>query len=313
MAAQTHPPVWAVVLGYGHPDDTVECLQSLQQSDYPALTLLYTDNGSDAAAVQKVMAGAPFCRVARLPRNVGVSRGFNAGIAHALSQGAACVLMINNDTKTDAQAVSRLVEAAGQDDRAGLLIPKILYYAHPDVIWSAGSRYRRFPPAIIMQKTRGPDDGRYDGRTRLEFTTLCAALLRRSMLEDVGLLDTTFWMYAEDYDLSLRARARGYGIRLVPDARIWHKVSKSVRMTGSNPTFWRNYGRSEEIFRRKHGSQRWLTGRLHRLYVVLRFVAEGHYRGFRPFLEGVREGRRTALQTPPKWNGGTVDPVMVLR
>lgn len=188
-----------------------------------------------------------------------------------------------------------LVTGAG----AGIVTPKIYYHDEPDVVWSAGSRFRRFPPVIVMKKTRTRDDGRFDKQIKLEFTTLCMALLSRKMLAQVGLLDPNYWVYMEDYDLCLRAREAGYRITLSPEANVWHKVSRSTRAGSRNPAFWRIYGRSEALFMRKHANHRWMTSSLHILYVILRFIAEGKGYGLQPFIDGYREGSRELLVPPP--------------
>lgn len=307
------PSVWAVVLGYNNPDDSIECLQSLAASDLPGLRLLYADNGSTEENARKVMAAAPSARVIRFDPNIGVGRGFNAGIADALACGADLVLIINNDTKVHPSAVRRMVETAQREPRAGIVTPKIFYYAFPDVIWSAGSRRRAFPPVIVMQKTSGPDDGRFDRDTTLEFTTFCAVLLRRSMLEQTGLLDTDYRFYQEDYDLSIRARRAGWTVRLVPDAHIWHKVSRSGGAGSRNPAFWEVYGRSEALFARKHPDAGALTGFWHRAYVLLRMIAERKPWGVRPFLRGRRDGMTVPLTSPPAWNDARNDRGTVWR
>jgi len=209
--------------------------------------------------------------------------------------------------------VAQLVQAAELAPRAGILVPKIFYHAAPRRVWSAGSRYRRFPPAIVLRRTRGDDRGELDARRDLEFTTFCVALFRRELLEEVGLLDTDFHVFQEDYDLCVRARAAGWSVRYVPEARVWHKVSLSTQTGSRNPEYWRLYGRSEALFARKHTDWPWLTGPVHRLYVVLRILAERKPWGVRPFLKGYAEGRRLELHPPPRVQEPPQDTPEILR
>ncbi len=303
----------AIVLGYNHPGDTIECLRSLAASRPTAPRLLYVDNGSEISACRQVLDAVPGARAIRLDPNVGVGRGFNAGLADALATSARRVILVNNDVVVDPAMVAHLAAAADTDPRAGILVPKIFYHAAPDRVWSAGSRYRRFPPAIVLRRTRGPDRGELDAPTDLEFVTFCVAMLHGDMLRGVGLLDGDYFIFQEDYDLCLRARAAGWRVRHVPAARAWHKVSLSTRAGSRNPEFWRLYGRSEAIFARKHPGHVWLTGWVHRAYVVLRILAEGKGYGLRPFLRGWREGARVPLAPPPRIGDPRIDRVTVLR
>lgn len=294
----TAPCVWAVVLGYNHPEDSIECLHSLEAADWPGLRLLYVDNGSERSACDQVVAQTR-CGVLRLEPNAGVAGGLNAGIRHAVAHGAEYIVILNNDTIVDRQAVSRLVRAGEANPRAGLIAPKIFYHAEPRLVWSAGSVFRRFPPVIVMRKTKVPDDGRYDRPADMAFATFCVIALRRGMVQAAGLLDPDYHFLYEDYDLCLRAAVAGFGVRYEPGAQVWHKISRTTGAGTPNPNFWRTYGRSEAIFSRKFRRHRWLTGRLHALYIVLRFLYEGNWYGLRPYIAGWRQGAADPLSPPP--------------
>ncbi|MCX7818658.1 MAG: glycosyltransferase family 2 protein [Kiritimatiellae bacterium] len=311
--AAVRADVVAVVLGYNHPDDTIECLASLDASRPLRPALLYVDNGSELAACRRVMEAAQTARVLRLSPNAGVGRGFNAGLRDALARGARYVLLVNNDVVAAPDMVARLVAAAEAAARAGIVVPKIFYHAAPRRVWSAGSWYRRWPPTIVLRRTRGDDDGALDDVRDLEFATFCVALFRRELFEEVGLLDTDFHVFQEDYDLCLRARAAGWSVRYEPAAHVWHKVSLSTRTGSRNPESWRLYGRSEALFARKHPDWPWLTGPVHRAYVTLRILAERKPWGLRPFLQGYREGLRAPLNPPPRPGDPPEDVPEVLR
>lgn len=295
------PTVWAVVLGYNHPEDTLECLQTLAQVRYEPFKILYVDNGSEPEACERVVQNAPRCGVLRLEPNAGVAGGFNAGIRHACEHGADFVIILNNDTAVAADFVDHLVAAALAHPGTGMATPKIAYYARPDLVWSAGSAFRPFPPVIFMRKTRRPHDARYDQPQAVDFTTFCVVLFSRALLEKTGLLDADYHFFYEDYDLCLRAREAGFGIRYVPQALVKHKISQTTGAGTPNPKFWHTFGRSEALFRRKFRRYRWLTGWTHAAYVVLRFVYEGNWYGVKPYLAGWRQGAREPLQPPPQF------------
>lgn len=307
------PSVWAVTLGFNNAADTVECLRSLAESDCPGLQLLFVDNDSKDDSVARVLSEIPSATVLQTGKNLGFSRGFNVGMDYCVAKGADYVLMINNDTVIDRSCIARLVSAARQNPRAGMLVPKIFYFDHPKAVWSAGSRYRRFPPSIVMQKTSDDDDGRYDAEPRLEFATTCALLLSRDFLMKVGLLDADFFIMYDDYDWSLRTTEGGFEINLVPDAHLWHKVSKSTGVGTRSPFFWTHYGRSTALFFRKHRNRRWMTSPVSLLYILARMVAEGKYFGLKPFLKGYREGSRIDMARPPLPGESRTDAYTVVR
>lgn len=305
--------IWAVTLGYNNADDTVECIHTLQKSEDVELHVVFVDNDSGDDSVARVMAEFPGVHVLQTGKNLGFSRGFNVGMEYCLQQGAELVFMVNNDTVMDPFCLARLAAASMEYPEAGILVPKIFYYDEPESVWAAGSRFRPFPPAIIMQKTPGNDDGRYDAIEELEFATTCALMLTRSFLEKVGMLDADYFIMYDDYDWSLRAREAGYSIRLVIDAKLWHKVSKSTGVGTRSPFFWTHYGKSTALFFRKHRQYRWMTGWPHLLYILLRMIVEKKTFGVKPFLKGFHEGWRQPLNAPPVPMRGRTDSYTRLR
>jgi hypothetical protein len=305
---------WAVVLGWNHADDTIECLRSLVASEGVALRLLYVDNGSEEAEVRKVEAAVPEALVVRHPVNVGVSRGFNAGFAYALQHGAEHVVIANNDTIFAPAAVGGLLAAAHAFPDAGLFVPRINYHGAPDITWSAGSRFRRFPPSIVMRSTRGERNPRYREPETLAFSTLCTVLVRGRTFRDAGLMNPNFVYYYEDYEFCQRIRDAGHGIRYVPSVTTWHKVERVTRAGKASPAFWSNYGRSTALFRRIHGPRHpWVAGPMHVGYVAARALVEGGPACLLRFREGYRTGRLAEILPVPTWDGTGVDAVEVLR
>jgi GT2 family glycosyltransferase len=99
------------------------------------------------------------------------------------------------------------------------------------------------------------DQGQFD-HAQLDFVYGCAMLLSARMLYAVGGFDERFFMYYEDVDLCLRARAAGYTVALAPAAHVSHLGSRS---TSSKPSLKLYYeARSRQLFYAKHlsGSER---------------------------------------------------------
>jgi hypothetical protein len=72
------------------------------------------------------------------------------------------------------------------------------------------------------------DDGKYDQVIDTGFASGCAMLIRRKVLEDIGLLYEPMFLYYEDSDFCARALRAGYRIVMAPKARLWHKVSSTT-------------------------------------------------------------------------------------
>jgi hypothetical protein len=283
------PMVFVVVLTYNHYQDTKECLESLQKIMYPTMTVVAVDNGSSDDTPNKVRAEFPDVQVIETGRNLGVPWGYNVGFGHALRAGADYVLMLNNDTVVASDMLDHLVQAGETDPEAGILVPKVLYYDDPEVLWSAGGRYRAFPPAHVSVGQDRPSEA-FDQPFQLEYALSCGLLIHRRAFEKVGLFDPGYFFFFDDWDFSHRVRTHGLHITLVPGAKMWHKVSRSTREPSKQELFWRVWGESSTRYYRRHGRPVWVSLPVHVGYLMARELVKGNGRHLKHFWSGVREG-----------------------
>ena len=182
--ADSQPPlVTIVVLTWNNYADTAECLASLQRLTYKHYNIVVVDNGSSDDTPAKIWAAFPEVVVLENGANLGVPAGYNVGFRYVLEHGADHVFMLNNDTIVDPAILDHLVTAAREPD-AGILHPVVYFYNERDQIWSAGARYRAFPPAIVMELRLFPTAHGYHD---LEYAISCGLLITRSAFEKVGL------------------------------------------------------------------------------------------------------------------------------
>lgn len=220
-----NPAVTCVIVNWNRARDTVECLTALKQSTYRNLTTVLVDNGSRDDSVARVRAAHPDVAVIEAGNNLGYAGGNNLGIRHALAGNADYVWLLNNDTRPDRDALSKLVAKAQTDRRLGA-VASICYYADtPSAvqIW-AGGRVNLLI-GYIHNSTAPREDGWFHS---LNGTSM---LIARRAIEDVGLLDEGFFLYWEDTEFCLRLRKTGWRLAAAPESRILHQVSAS---TGGN-------------------------------------------------------------------------------
>lgn len=285
-----HPPVAAIVLNWNGRDNTLACLDSLSATDYPALELIVVDNASTDNSVLAIGAAVPQAKMLRNEHNLGYAGGNNVGIAYALSGPAAYVLIINNDTRVHREFVHELVRAGEIHLRAGALIPKIYRWDDPKRIWAAGARWCRVPPRVKIIGLNAPDASVFDRSRELEYATGCAWLIRREALQTVDGLDSGYFMYQEDYDFCYRLREKGYTLRFVPTAKVWHQVSAGLGLRSAH--WWYQWSRSVVRFYRikNRFPAHWLV--LFAGWVMLRELVKGDVRFAAPYLRGLRDGWR---------------------
>lgn len=238
-----YPHVAAVVVNWNMPEITLECLSSLRASTYPNLQLILVDNGSNVSCLEQLRVGAADCSILTLPNNRGFAAAANVGMRYAMTQKFSYVLLVNNDAIVAPNMLSSLILEAQSTTRAGIVAPLILYESMPDRIWRFGDRESPWFPIPIALWRDMPYSRVPPYPVDVDYVTGCGMLLRRELIEQTQGFDERFVMYYEDADLCLRVRQKGYRIRVVPTATMWHKVSQSARMNRSANAFLWMYSR----------------------------------------------------------------------
>jgi GT2 family glycosyltransferase len=249
---------------------------------------MLVDNGSSDGTAQAVAKVFPGIEVVRLENNVGIAKGYNAGIVHALEYGADYVIVLNNDTIVHQDMIINLMSAIKDNPDVGMVVPKIYYYDDHNKIWSAGARWYRFPPRIKIIGLDAIDGPEHQDNKVLEYATSCCLLMTREVIETVGMFDPDYYFYFDDWDLSERIRSHGYQILFVAEAHMWHKVSITTTK-GENPgEYWFTLGKSSVRYYMQHKSLLLLMG--FSLWFVIRETLKFKLNRIYPFLSGVSHG-----------------------
>lgn len=283
--------VIALVLNWNGADDTLACLRSLASQTHEGLEVLVIDNGSEDDSVARIRAEMPQVEMLELAENVGYAGGNNEGLRIALERRADFVFVLNNDTVLEPGCVSALLCDAIDHPEAGAIAPKSLIHDHPELVYFAGGGWDSagYPRMMGFWEPDGPAFG--DAR-ETDWLNGCALFFRREALQQVGLFDDRFFLTFEDTDWSLRARAMGYRLRVVPDARLAHRISRSFG-SSATPDYLYYYTRNHLLLIRKHhrGSER-----LRRIGGALSRVRRALKRASKVSMPHLRDSCRAVLQ-----------------
>lgn len=226
MAGEAFPHVATVVLSWNGRDDTLACLDSLAGMDWPCHSAIVVDNGSHDGTPAAVRGAHPEATVIETGRNLGFAEGNNVGLRAAVEAGADYVLLLNNDTVVAPDLLRELVAEAERRPSAAAVCPLIYYLDPPDRIWYAGARFDPRRGHNGRHTGYGERDvGQYNRVREIGRGTGAAMLVRREVIEEVGLLDGELFLQVEDVEWSLRMRRFGWRIFFVPSGKVWHRVS----------------------------------------------------------------------------------------
>jgi GT2 family glycosyltransferase len=198
------------------------CLGALRRQSFSDFEVILVDNGSTDGSTDHVREHHDWVNVVALPENRGFCGGSNEGIRRARGKYLA---LLNNDTEADPDWLRELVSGLERQE-VGFCASQILFYDARTKIDSAGDEFAI--NGVAHKRGHLEDSSGYSEPTEVFGACAAAAIYRRSMLDDIGILDEDFFLIFEDVDLSFRARSAGYRCVYVPTARVYHKTNASI-------------------------------------------------------------------------------------
>jgi GT2 family glycosyltransferase len=240
------PLVFIIILNWNGKKDTIECLHSLEKVTYPNKKIIVVDNASSDGSVEEIQRLFSEVEVIVNDTNLRFAGGNNVGIKRAIEQGAEYILLLNNDTIVEIDFLSRLVEEAQKNEKIGMVGPKIYYYSDPKRLWYAGGKIILWKGLIAHIGVHEIDEGQYDSIKETAYITGCCILVKRSVIETVGLLDESYYIYGEDADWCVRVARAGFKLIYVPSALIWHKLSVA---SGGHFSWFKNWNKLKSQLR----------------------------------------------------------------
>jgi hypothetical protein len=255
----TSPIVTVVVVNWNGREITLECLASLRAVTYSPLRVLVVDNASTDGSVDAVRKTFPDVLVLPQERNLRFAGGTNAGIRRALADGADMVMLLNNDTIVDPKCVTALVARMHSEERCGMVAPRIYYADPPDLLWFTGGVISMWTGTMHHTGIRERDTERSATPRDIDYASGCCVLTSREVVNSVGMLDESYFMYSEDADWSMRIRQAGYRIVYEPGAKVWHKLSVSAGGHLSGFKVWNKFRSNFRFFARYAAWYHWLV------------------------------------------------------
>ncbi|GAB4371905.1 MAG: glycosyltransferase family 2 protein [Calditrichia bacterium] len=216
---------------------------SLQNISYKPVEIILVDNASSDESVHFTRENYPAVKIIRNKQNYMYARGNNEGIREASGE---IVCLINNDVEVDPGFIEPVIEVFRNDPTVAACQSKILDLNQPDQFEYAGAAggfidhfgypFMRGRVFFTLEK----DHGQYDSDINLFWGSGACLFLRKSALDEVGLLDESFILHQEEIDLCWRLRLQNWNIRFVSRSKVWHKGGGTLSAENPRKVYW-NY------------------------------------------------------------------------
>jgi len=197
------------------------CLDALARQTHSTVEVIVADNASHDGSQKLIRTQYPTVKLVELPENRGFTGACNAGIEAATGD---IIALLNNDTEVDPNWAAVVVDAFTRHLEAGIVASKMLLFDRRDHIHTAGDFFTLDGRA----GNRGGwqrDDGQFDREEYVFSACGGSSAYRKTMLDQIGILDDDFFFSLEDIDLAWRAQLTGWRCLYTPQAIVYHHLS----------------------------------------------------------------------------------------
>ncbi|MCB0282480.1 MAG: glycosyltransferase family 2 protein [Calditrichaeota bacterium] len=222
-----------VIPHYNGIDILRDCLESLYKNTFSGFETMLIDNGSTDGSQEFVRQNFKQVKLIENSENRGYAGACNQGLQMAESP---YVLLLNNDTVMPENFLQEMTLAIESDQKIAMVQPKIISIQDKtmfDYSGGAGGEIDIFGYPYARGRIFDDvekDDKQYDDmQTDVFWTSGCALLIRKSVVDEIGLLDEDFFAHQEEIDLNWRAMLAGYKNVVTTKTYIYHYSGYTLR------------------------------------------------------------------------------------
>ncbi|UUW89563.1 glycosyltransferase family 2 protein [Pimelobacter simplex] len=290
--------VAVVVVTYNRADLLERMLEGLAGLDRPADAVVVVDNASsDHTREVLERSTLPGLVAIHTTDNLGGAGGFRLGLQTAYERGYDVMWLMDDDVVPAPDCLTRLLEVDGscliavREDRSGALVEK------------AALRFDLRNPLAIRPKTASIDStyatrAQMPATVEVENVAFEGFLVRRAVIDRIGLPDASYFIFYDDVDFAIRARRAGFTIRAVRDAVLVRQLDFDQQHDLAG---WKGYYMYRNLFAVHFRYGENALVRLKPWLVTLAVVVLSPLRGGRAEARNVSRALRDArgMRTPP--------------
>ncbi|MDX8430738.1 MAG: glycosyltransferase family 2 protein [Candidatus Algichlamydia australiensis] len=216
-----------VILNWNGKNDTLACLQSLDNADYQQLKTYVVDNGSTDNSIQAIQAQFPNVELIETGENLGFAGGNNVALRKILQTETDYIFLLNNDTVVRPDIFKSFVARAEKEPNS-VWGGKLCLYDLPDTLDHLGGIWDEKHASFRLVGNR-EKSALFSEPIEMDYICGAALFAPKRVFEKVGLLEEKYFLVWEEADWCTRAKRAGFKMLLCPEATLFHKVSASFQ------------------------------------------------------------------------------------
>lgn len=266
-----------ITVNYNGLNDTCALIDSIPFNE--DMEVIVVDNGSKENEANILQARYPHIQAIRSDQNLGFAGGNNLGIKVAKGK---YLYLVNNDTVFKDFNPQVLIRRLESSQNIGLVCPKIHFAWGNHPIQFAG--YTPLSPITVRNRALGfgeEDKGQHDTPHQTPYAHGAAMMLKREVIDKVGLMPECYFLYYEELDWSMMITRAGYDIWYEPTSTIFHKESQTTGQNSPLRTYYITRNRLLLVKRNWSGLTKYISyGYLMAIVAtrdILKYALQGHF------------------------------------
>ncbi len=235
-----NPKVTVLILNWNGRKWLEQFLPSVMATSYPHVEILVADNASSDDSIAFLKENYPAIRILQFDKNYGFTGGNNRAIPAIESP---FVALLNSDVEVSPGWLQPLVAQMQADPAIAAVQPKILAQmqkSHFEYAGGSGGFIDKFAYPFCRGRFFDlceEDQQQYDDAREIFWASGACCLLRKSVIEEIGLFEESFFAHMEEIDFCWRAKNHGYKIFVAPESVVYHVGGGTLQKSNPRKTF----------------------------------------------------------------------------
>jgi GT2 family glycosyltransferase len=227
MVTLKKPLVSIIIVNFNGKKWLQNCLSSLTNQTYRNFEIILIDNNSTDRSDTFIKNKFPKVQLVKLAQNVGFAGGNNEGYKKAKGE---YILLLNNDTTVEKNFIENFLKAFGNIPNLGIAQSKIVLM-DKNQLDTCGGFWTSTSFLYYYGNSKDPELPQYNKVFPVFSCKGASVLIKRDVIEKIGLFDEKFWNYYEETDFCHRVWVSGY------ECWYWPKAVCHHAMGGTSLTF----------------------------------------------------------------------------
>jgi len=218
------------------------CLDAIYAQEYKNIEVIVVDNNSHDNSVELIKKNYKHVKLVESDTNLGFAGGNNKGLKYVNGD---FILLLNSDAIVTMNFLQPLVDKLQSEKEVGVVQPLILYtnntlHKRGDIN-SAGTYFLKTGFLYYFGYGKDSDNRKYQ-KSDFIFTAYGACMLiKKEIIDAIGLFDVDFFMYFEETDFCIRSLLSGWKILYVPESKVYHVGGIAARSYGNSRIYFHSY------------------------------------------------------------------------